>query len=607
MRFAFVLAAAVLVAGCPRHVRHTLVPSVPENGDAHARKRYEEARAKFERDRSGGDEMAAIARDYPNDPVAPFARLYAGIADVDKGDYPHAADELSAVVADEQADDGLRTRASLFLGIADAYLGKPADALPLLARGEKAIENDGERGEWTAATATSTASSAHPLDALAWMDRWWAIARPNERGYILARAGEIAGAAPDEAIVPAWQALEHRDSVAAAVLGPRAALATHDAHVRDQANEARAKVGLPPIPALAIANGGGQEGRIGAALPMTGKQERLGEQTVHGFAIAAGALGGPGAANVDVRDVPTKDAAAAAVDALAGDGVIAIVGPIDGESVDAAAARAAALAIPLLSLNARAEQRSAQPFVFHVMHSAEARARTLARRAANAGVKKIAVLAPDSGYGKAIAKAFIDAYAAAGGAVVTRVDFPAATNSFATVVGKLGSGWDAVFIPTDANQLELIAPALDAAGLIPRPLGAKKVKGGRPILVLTTAEGAGPELIHNAGRHLYGAWLAPGFYPDATDPLISDYVARYLAAFNKAPTALDAYAYDAALAIAKTGAISRGELAQRLAGAKITGVTGELRFDADRRRADDGVLFVVEDDGQGGARVKAQR
>jgi ABC-type branched-subunit amino acid transport system substrate-binding protein len=262
----------------------------------------------------------------------------------------------------------------------------------------------------------------------------------------------------------------------------------------------------------------------------------------------------------------------------------------------------------MLSLNARADDRArAAPFVFHVMHSAEARARMLARRAAGAGVKKVAIFAPDSGYGRAVAKAFADVYTAAGGVIVTRIDYKADTKSFADEVTKLKSGWDAVFIPEQADRLGLIAPALDAAGMIPRPLGTRKVKGGHPILVLTTAENAGPDLLHTAGRHLYGAWLACGFYADATDPVISDYVARYLAAFVKAPTALDAYAYDAALVVAKVGAGSRADLAGKLSTSRIVGVTGEVRFDADHRRADDGVLFVVEDDGAGGARVKTVR
>ena len=612
------LLAIVVLAGCPHRTRHTLVPGVPQNGNAQARQRFEEARARFERDRSGGAEMAAIARDFPDDPIAPFARLYAGIASIDRGDYGAAADSLAKVTADEQADAGLRTRAALFLGIADAYLGKAADAIPLLARGEPAIETDDERGLWIASSASANAAGPRPLDALGWFDRWWPIARPQERGFILAKLEEIVAAAPDDAVIPAWQGLADRGGPAAAVLGPRVVdewvrkgEATSDARAaRDAANAARTKVGLPPITGAELAEpDGSHPGLVGAALPITGKQDRLGEQALHGIAIAAGALGGPAATAADVHDTPTGADAAAAIDALADDGAIAVIGPIDGASVDAAAARATARAIPMLSLTARADAVAPAPFVFHVMHSAEARARTLARRAVAAGVKKVAVFAPDNGYGKAVAKAFADALTAAGGAVAVDVVYKHDTKSFADQVTKLGGGWEAVFVPTDAQQLGLIAPALDAAGFVPRPWGTRKLKGaaGRPILVLTTAEGATPDLLRDNGRHLYGAWLAPGFYPDAVDPQIADYFTRYLAAFGKVPTALDAYAYDAASVVARSGGTSRADLAKRLASGKLVGVTGTLSFGPDGRRTDDGVIFVVEDDGAGGARTKAVR
>jgi ABC-type branched-subunit amino acid transport system substrate-binding protein len=608
----------VALAGCPHHVRHTLVPGVPQNGNAQARERFEEARARFERDRSGGSEMAAIARDYPDDPIAPFARLYAGIAAIDKGDYGNAADSLGKVVDDEQADAGLRTRAGLFLGIADAYLGMAADAIPLLARGEPAIENDDERGLWIASSASANAAGPHPLDALGWFDRWWPIAKPAERGFILAKLEEVVAAAPEDAVIPAWEGLADRGGPAAAVLGPRVVdewvrrgEATSDARTaRDAANAARAKVGLPPISGAELAEpDGSHPGLVGAALPLTGKQDRLGEQALHGIAIAAGALGGAGATAADVHDAPTATDAAAAVDALADDGAMAVIGPVDGASVEAAAVRATARGIPLLSLTGRADAVAPAPFVFHMMHSAEARGRTLARRAVAAGVKKFAVLAPDSGYGKAVAKAFADAITAAGGTVVQRVDYKHDTKSFEHEVTQLGGGWEAVFVPTDAQQLGLIAPALDAAGMVPRPWGTRKLKGaaGRPILLLTTAEGASPELLRDNGRHLYGAWLAPGFYPDAVDPQIADYLTRYLAAFGKAPTALDAYAYDAASVVARSGGTSRADLAKRLASGTLVGVTGTLTFGADGRRTDDGVIFVVEDDGAGGAHTKAVR
>jgi len=621
MRLALVIAcASVLALGCHHH-RHTLVPKVPTTGDANARHRFEVARARFERDGSGGDEMAAIARDYPDDPIAPYAQVYAGIAAVGRGDYQGAVGQLSAAAGDEISDEGLRTRARLYLGLADGYLGQYDQARPLLAAGEKAIGTDAEKDEWTAASAVAIAAGPTPLDALPWFDRWWPRARTAERGYILARLGELVAAAPDDALIGAWRGLEQKDGPAAAVLGPRVVqqwiqlgeIAEDARRARDQANDARRKVGLPELPPLPLPPAADHSvpGLVGAALPMTGRAQRLGDLALHGLAVAAGALGGPGEVNAIVRDASSPDHATAAVDQLAAAGAIAVIGPIESGSVDAAAAEAAARGIPLISLNPRAEQRRAGgQFAFHVVHSAEARARVLARRATRAGVTRVAILAPASGYGRVVGKAFADELTRGGGEVAVQVDYPATTRSFSDVVKKLGGSWQAVFIPDQADQLELIAPALDAGGLIPRPWGEKrkhKLKGGRAILVLSTAEGAGPGLLHAAGRHLYGAWLAPGFFPDPDDPAIASYVDRYQRDFGRAPTAIDAYAYDAANAVARAQAGSRADLVGKLSTGRFPGVTGEVRFDAAHRRADDGVVFVVEDDGAGGALVRAQR
>ncbi|MCE9579945.1 MAG: hypothetical protein K8W52_42905 [Deltaproteobacteria bacterium] len=561
--FALVVAlAAPTLAGCPRHTRHTLTPQIPSNGDPQARHRFEEARARFERDGSGGDELAAIARDFPDDPIAPYALLLAGVSAVQHGEYDGAVPRLQAVLADAGTDAGLRGRGELYLGLALGYLGRPTEALPHLGRGEPAIANDDERGEWTAANAVAVAAGPAPLESLPWFDRWWPLARAGERGYILARVGEIVDAAPADRVLAAWAPIANGNGPAAALLAPRAVAALvatgeggGDAKTAlERGNRARKTVGLPAMPdelagvaGPVQARDGSTPGLVGAAVPETGKQERLGELALHGLAVASGALGGAAAVTSLVADVPDAGGAAAAIDTLADGGAMAVIGPIDGASVDAAAERA------------------------------------ITRGAFEAELER------------------------GGGSIAIRVDYPAAQKSFADTARKLKGSWRAVFIPEQADRLELIAPALGAAGLVARPLEAKKAPGGRPILVLSTAEGAGPELLRDAGRHLYGAWLAPGFFADPGDAAIAGFVERYGQAFGKPPTSLDAYAYDAALAIATAAAASRAELGRKLASGELPGVTGAIKFDADHRRADDGVIFVVEDDGAGGARVKAQR
>src|SRR5687768_8598285 len=90
-----VILLAVMALACPGRTKRKVGPDLPlpTNGDKQALRRFEETRARFQR--SGGTaaggpqdpaargavvtEFEAIARDYPEDPIAPHARLYAGM------------------------------------------------------------------------------------------------------------------------------------------------------------------------------------------------------------------------------------------------------------------------------------------------------------------------------------------------------------------------------------------------------------------------------------------------------------------------------------------------------------------------------------------------
>ncbi len=609
------LAAALVLAatGCPRHTRRTLVPPAPTDGDAAARQRFADARAAFARDGDNAAEFVAIGEQFPDDPIAPWAHLYAGIAHVAAGAYAEAVRELDQV-DDGEAPPGLRTRADLFLGLARNYQGEHGKALPRLARGEAAIEGDAERAEWLAAMAVATAAGSEPLAALRYFDRWYPLATSAERGYILARVGELVAAAPAEGLRSAWAEVEPGRGPAAALLGPRLAGALDEqgdaagaARVRAAAAPARAALGLPASAPVVVAAGGGEPGLVAALLPTTGKGARVGELSAQALAVAGGAVGGAALTTIDVHAADSAEAAAAAVDAAAAAGVVAAIGPIDGAAVDAATARAEALGLPLLSLSPRPEERAAGRTVFHLWHSAEMRARALARAALAGGARRFALAVPESGYGRAVRAAFEAEVGAGGGTVVVARAYPVDARSFAGVAKQLSGAFDAVFIGDAADRLELIAPALAAAGLVPRPGGKGKVALGRAVWLLSTAENVAPDFLVDAGRHALGALLAPGFYADAEDPVAADFVRVYQAAHGRAPVAVDAYAYDAALLAARAGGGGRAGLVRALAAGEVVGLTGPIRFDRDHRRADDGVLYTVEADAAGGLRLRALR
>lgn len=607
MRVLTLAFAVVALAACPRHTRKTLVPDVPTTGSAQARTRFADAKAKFLRDGTSNEEFIRIADEFPEDPIVPWAQLYAGISAVKERKFDVAVKSLESVI-EAQANPGLTQRAELFLGIAKNYQGDAKGALALLRRTEKAIEDDNERTEYLAALAYATAQSERPLDALPIFDQLAGRVSPAERAVLLDRVEEIVGAADPNALARLFDELDDRKGPSMAAIATRLAITADAAghapeaqKLREAAGPARAAFGLPRTigeGATSATSGSGDAKLIGAVMPLGGKSNRVAEAAVAGLGMAAGVSDGNGVAAVEVRAATEAEASAQAVDDLAHANVIAIVGPIDGPSVDAAGGRAEGLGVPLLSLAPRPEDRTTGKYVFHMWHSAEARARALAQRSLAKGVKKLAVLAPDSGYGKAVTAAFVDELGKGGGTIVVKVLYPPETKSFATPAAKLTGDWDGVFVPEQADRLGLIAPALAATGKIPKPVGTKKVIGGRPVLLLSTAEGLTGAYLTDAGRHSEGALFAPGYYPDDQDPSQKAFLDRFIAAFGRAPGAVEAYAYDAAQLAASAGGGGRAALAAALSRGQLPGLTGTITFDAEHRRSDPGVLYtVVEETG----------
>lgn len=628
----WIVILALCVTGCPSRTRRVIAPrppeeKLPQSGDAGARARFQDARARFARDAETSPavaaEFASIAREYPEDPIAPYAQLYAGIAAIQSSAFEQAEKNLAALVEEPTAAPDIKLRGRLFLGITKSYQGKHAEALGYLETAQGAVHGDDERGEWLAAMAECLAAGRSPMQAARYYDGWYALARPGEQAFIVARLDELTAAASVTDVRAAYEALERRDGPATAILGARVAAdwaaageAERARRIRSDIERARRAIGLAP----SVEAGRGDAGsvsRLGVVLPLTGRRGRAGDLALRGLSLAAGTF--PGIAGVRAFDVSVHDTASetagarSAMDALAGEGVIAVVGPIDGDSVDAAMPRAHALGLPLLSLDPRGGDRAGgsqgSPYVFHVMQSAEDRARALARHAVAAGVRNIAILGPKNGYGRAVSDAFAAEIERRGGRIISRVTYAPDATSFTAPIKQLTGSFDAVFVPEQASRLELIAPALAAADLVALPVRARAPRTGRKILLLSTAEFVDPGYVKNAGRYSEGAVLAPGFYADRADPAIGDFVSRYEQAFGAVPTPLDAYAYDAARLISEAvaaGARSRADLGETLTAAKVKGLTGTITFDGEHRRRDDGLLFEVVRDGDGLA-IRAMR
>jgi branched-chain amino acid transport system substrate-binding protein len=608
----------VLCAAACHHTRKPLGTDVPHTGDPEARSRFLEARAKFLEDGKDGA-FKQIVEQYPNDPIVPWAELYAGMAAVKAHQFADADKQLTKVL-EVNVDAGVTAKATLYLGITKNYEGDTAAARKLLPRADAAIENDDERTEYLAAVAYSRAAGDQPLSALPVFDQLWSRVTPTEKAAILARVEEVVAGAQVEALRHTYDDLADRKGPSIALVGSRLALVMEEAgdaagaaKRREDIAPVRAAVGLPrTIAAMtagpAVGGGNGDPNLIGAVMPGAAKDKLLADAVAAGLGLAAGAPDGHGIAAIETRPAGDKTEAAEAVDKLTHANAIAIIGPVSDSATDAAAGRAEGLAIPLVSLTAHAEGRAIGHFVFHIRHSPEARARSLARRALAKGIKKFALLGPDSDYGRGATTAFAEELTKGGGTVVVKVLYAKDAKGFGESVEKLKDGWDGVFVADAASNLGLIAPTIASKGAIPKPLPfPKKVLGGRPVLLVSTADDANNDLINNAGHHLEGALLAPGFFADDADPTIKPFIDRYVMAYGRPPGATAAYAFDAAQLVASAGAGGRSALATALASSQLAGVTGTIKFDADHHRADPGVIYTVVEETGGTFAIRVAR
>ncbi len=556
-----------------------------------------------------------VAR-HPRSAQRPRAAALLARLDLSRGDAGGARARLQEHTRPSTADPVV-----LFVrGLVEARENQARSALALLTPFADAGPPPGfpEREEaelaLLAALGETRAASGDPAGGLAEWERYarHGAAREAERAYAGQRA-EAIGARLDEETAAGVYRSTGSDFIRAAV-GVRAAAALRaqgDAggarRIEEDTGRLRRSLGWGDE---AVGVGPGDPRRLGLLAPFSGPSGLLGDFVLRGAMLAIGdAAQSPEPLPFQIV---ARDAAAerdgvserAAFELVREEAAIALVGVGDRRTVSSAARDG----VPVLLLDEAAPGSSSTGF--QVLHTPEVRAAELARRALALGVRRFAILGPESGTGQRLAEAFNRTVAAGGGRVTGRATYPAGSNAFTAAVGQLRrASFEAVFVADDANRLELVAPALAAGDIWPQPWSGPTT-GPRParppgaparkeVLLLSTAVGLSAQLIRNAGRYVQGALLAPGFFSDAEDPRSGRFVAHYRALYGQDPGAADAYGYDAfrmLTAAIDRGARSRAELLQALAAGGFEGVTGTFRFGPDHTRVDAPPIYMVEGD-----------
>ncbi len=382
---------------------------------------------------------------------------------------------------------------------------------------------------------------------------------------------------------------------------------------------------------------------IGIVLPLSGKFKAFAESMLDAISLQID-LQNRGPLQVLIKDSKNEpDGAQLAVEELAREGAIAIIGPIGLAEGTAAAVRAQQLGVPIISL-ARAEGLTQLgPYVFRDMATSSAQARAVAKYAMEKlSAKTFAVLQPESPTGEDLGRFFWDA-AEAGGAEMRGFEkYPDRSTNFKRTMQRLVGrdnlaerrefveeeariaqeitdpyrkrkalaqlrnaaapiiDFDALFIPDFASSIRLMAPALAAEDIVTNGCDLKDVEIARKttkkedlrtVQLLGWAGWDSAELVDErlgAARYVQCSIFVDGFFNKSTRPATAKFVETFETAFKRPPLLLEAHAHDAAgllkMVIESKKPATRDDLRNALANMQkpFEGATGDTTFDQER-------------------------
>ncbi|MBI3330302.1 MAG: penicillin-binding protein activator [Nitrospinae bacterium] len=314
--------------------------------------------------------------------------------------------------------------------------------------------------------------------------------------------------------------------------------------------------------------------KIGIVVPLSGRPGRewvseVGESALHGIQVAF-AREGFSPLRLEVRDSKADVSVAAAMveDLIQNQHVMAIVGPVFNETVEAAAGKVAHYQVPLITPGAPASELSKRnPYVFRNSLTNRLEARRLAEYAVGTlGLRRMAILSPDNQAGRELGETFHLRVVELGGEVVTRESYTVNQVDFSPQMRRLGgrtdeevargraeaegahpvrggaeargtSGqlpYEALYLPRSFERLDVLVAALTVFNIT-------------GITLLGESGWNHPELTRRGGAFVEGAVFMDGFFVGASDPQVREFVQAYRATFNSDPDLVAAQSYDAML------------------------------------------------------------
>jgi branched-chain amino acid transport system substrate-binding protein len=323
--------------------------------------------------------------------------------------------------------------------------------------------------------------------------------------------------------------------------------------------------------------------RVGMILPLTqnGGPSPIGGSMRNAAQLAIDDFGSPYITLMIEDDHSSADGAAQAAQSELGAGAQMILGPVFAPDVRAVAPIAKSAGRPVIAFSTDATV--AAPGVYLLSFLIEDYVDRIIRYAVSSGKKAFAIMAPQNDYGDVAAARFQQIAADLNTSVVVTARYGSGqTSTAAQEVAAISGQFDALFIPEQADAMQVVANALASNNVKTQFLGTGVWNDARVLKL----------------PQMHGAWFAA---PDNSG--FNAFAQKYKAKFNSEPARLATLAYDAATLAAALARNGGGDPYSQAALTNVSGFSGAdgiFRFRADG--TNERGLAVMEID-NGAARV----
>ena len=493
---------------------------------------------------------ARFVADFPKDPLLPLAHLGWGKALLAEGAFEAAIGHFDEVMHAKFTP--LREQGQLYRGVGHHLAGNQKGAIADLTPLEGRMV---EREHTSLLYRTLTAAYRAIDDRVGVIRALDAVSKADAQGggsdvhrQIETRVAELSA---DE-LARAYDVLPTRGP-AWAMVATRAAIDAYENGDSDRTKSILANMRergvtlhdeLKTVASRLHDSAQGEPGIIGAIAPLSGPSYILGRQLMQGVLLASGHPTTAATTTTNPR-VIFRDSrgdtgrALQALNELAGfHKAIAVVALARGDASHQLAQRAQELGVPIVLLSASTGPINAA--AYRLFPSPRGEIRELVRFARKRGNKNFAVLYPDSNYGKAMAALYAKMVQNFGGQTVIQASYAAGSTVFSASIEQLAkTSFDVLFLPTGAETVALLAPALASAGVWSEGSGQPAES-----LWLVPSAGFNRSLASTTHRYLQGAVFATPFLAEASSAA-SAFATNYKSRFTAEPDTVAAYAYDA--------------------------------------------------------------